>query len=148
MACSTSRVSGRFQWTPARSLKPNLSAPWAPFLEPVSFTYASASWPTYSACLRRSLGRRLASLDGNRCRQACDPISGIVASAKTWLTSRLTGQSRTSFRVAAQRKMLRRRSLAGACFSRQIHDGLAQLRGAGDPFGERQAERQVTRGEI
>src|SRR4029077_13903951 len=38
MACSTSMVSGRFQWTPARSLKPNLSAPCAPFLEPVSFT--------------------------------------------------------------------------------------------------------------
>jgi hypothetical protein len=29
---------GRFQCTPARSLKPNLSAPCAPFLTPVSFT--------------------------------------------------------------------------------------------------------------
>ena len=31
-------LGGRFQWTPARSFRPNLSAPWAPFRRPVSFT--------------------------------------------------------------------------------------------------------------
>src|SRR6516165_1675890 len=38
IACSTKTVSGKFQLTPARLLKPNLSAPCAPFLTPISAT--------------------------------------------------------------------------------------------------------------
>jgi hypothetical protein len=45
IAYSTSAVSGKFQWTATKSLKPNLSAPCDAFRRPVSFTLASATDP-------------------------------------------------------------------------------------------------------
>ena len=163
IACSIERRSGKFQWTAARSFKPNLSAPWALFRRPVSFTLASAT-----RVRPYDLFDRMPAPGGDRRptrRRRCDPISGIRICQDRAPSSRLTSDIIIAFlrcsaamrrrpctakrtRTSAPQAWMPRAPLFGAGLAPVRPAVLRSSSAVDDALGKRQTQGRIAEREV